>query len=78
MYYFSPLWRFPASVALSIDNGPLTTVNLQDRTLPLNASIRTPSVDSQVVWSTELPSNSQHTLDILGVGEQLAVLDSLM
>lgn len=78
IYFYSPLWPFRVSTALSLDGEPAQTIDLRDYSVPrVNDGPET--VQSQVVWSLVGLENTEHTLVIsVGAGEDIAIVDALM
>ncbi|KIM38681.1 hypothetical protein M413DRAFT_447638 [Hebeloma cylindrosporum] len=78
IYFYSPLWPFRVSTALSLDGEPAQTVDLTDYTVP-TVDDGPETVQSQVVWSLVGLENTEHTLVIsVGAGEDIAIVDALM
>ena len=78
IYFYSPLWPFRVSTALSLDGAPAQTVDLIDNSVP-TVDDGPETVQSQVVWSLVGLENTEHTLVIsVGAGEDIAIVDALM
>lgn len=78
IYFYSPLWPFHVTTALSLDGQPPETVDLRDHSVPPDVDAPE-TVQSQVVWSLVGLDNTEHTLVIfVGAGEDIAIVDALM
>ena len=78
IYFYSPLWPFRVSTALSLDGASAQTVDLTDNSVP-TVDDGPETVQSQVVWSLVGLENTEHTLVIsVATGEDIAILDALM
>lgn len=78
IYFYSPLWPFHVTTALSLDGESPQTIDLRDHSVPpVDDGLET--VASQVVWSLVGLENTEHTLVIsVGTGEDIAIVDALM
>lgn len=78
IYFYSPLWPFRVTTAVSLDGGDPELLDLRDYDVPFEDQ-GPESAISQVVWWADGLQNTQHTLNIsVGEGEDLAVLDQLV
>ena len=66
------------NVAITLDSGPITLVDLVDPSQPDRGG-GPETVKSDVVWSSTRLDNTQHTLVVsVGKAEPYAVVDGLM
>ncbi|KAF8165990.1 hypothetical protein B0H34DRAFT_794302 [Crassisporium funariophilum] len=78
IYFFSPLWPFRVTTAISLDGVAPTLIILTDDSVPPDDD-GPETVPSHVVWSAQNLENIEHTLVMsVGPGEDLAVVDTLM
>jgi len=76
IYYMSPKWPFQISVAISLDGGNSTTVDLRDYSKPLAPNNSTETVQSQSVWSSTTLTNETHSVVVSrGNGSTYVVVD---
>ena len=78
IYFVAPLWPYLVNTAVSLDSGPITLIDLVDRSSP-NTGQGPETVQYQVVWHATGLANTQHNLLIsVGAGQPYAVVDGLM
>ncbi|KAF9535175.1 hypothetical protein CPB83DRAFT_843605 [Crepidotus variabilis] len=78
IYFYSPLWPFRVTTALSLDGQPSELLDLRDYDAPFLQD-GPESQSSQVVWWADGLENTQHILNVsVGAGEDLAILDQLV
>ncbi|TFK23584.1 hypothetical protein FA15DRAFT_670400 [Coprinopsis marcescibilis] len=79
IYFLSPLWPYLVTTAISLDSGPVTLVNLVDRSRPDTGGFGEETVQSRVIWSAINLNNTQHTLRMsVGASQPFAVVDGLI
>lgn len=79
VYYMSPLWPFPISVAISVDNGNSATVDLRDYSSPPSPNSSRETVQSQVVWASSSLTNDTHSVVIsMADDSQFVVVDGFV
>ncbi|KAF8888149.1 hypothetical protein CPB84DRAFT_1473740 [Gymnopilus junonius] len=78
IYFFSPLWPYLVNTAISLDEGPITLVDLVDHSR--NDTVTGPeTVQSHVVWNATGLNYTRHLLNIsVGAGQPFAVVDGLI
>ncbi|KAF8967536.1 hypothetical protein BDZ97DRAFT_1916822 [Flammula alnicola] len=77
IYFWSPLWPFRMTTAISLDGTNSELVDLRDHSQPVVEGAPETS-QSQVVWFRDGLDNTQHTLVIsIGAGRNLAIVDGL-
>lgn len=78
IYFLSPKWPYLVNTAVSLDNGPVTLVDLVDHSRP-DAVLGPETAQSDVVWSATGLNNTNHTLIMsVGAGQPYAIVDALM
>ena len=78
IYFFSPLWPFRVTTAVSLDGQPTELLDLEDHDAPFEQD-GAETQPSQVVWWVDGLENTQHNLFIsVGEGEDLAIVDQLV
>jgi hypothetical protein len=78
IYFYSPLWPFRVTTAVSLDRDKSELIDLRDydvRFLQDGAE----TTRSEIIWSADGLENTSHTFNVsVGDGEDLAILDYLV
>ncbi|KAF8804293.1 hypothetical protein BYT27DRAFT_7039522, partial [Phlegmacium glaucopus] len=78
IYFYSPLWTFPVTTQVALDNLPPVLLDLRDYKVPITVDVLETGLSS-VVWSQTDLANTQHTLLVsVGKGQPYAILDALV
>lgn len=78
IYLLSPKWPYLVNTVVSLDNGPVTLVDLVDHTRP-DVGLGPETAQSAVVWNATGLNNTSHTLVMsVGAGQPYGIVDALM
>ena len=74
----SPKWPYMVNVAVSVDGGEVSLIDLIDHDTPTQDG-GSETKDSEVVWARTGLDNAEHTLTVsVGGGQQFAIVDAIM
>ena len=78
VYFYSPLWPFRVTTAVSLDGGQPDLVDLRDYEVSFKQD-GAEVANSSIVWYTDGLDNTSHLLNVsVGAGEDLAIVDYLV
>ncbi len=78
IYFYSPLWPFGVTTAVSLDGSGPSLLDLRDYEAPFHQD-GSETAESQIVWYMDGLDNTGHILNVsVGVDQDLAILDSLV
>jgi hypothetical protein len=78
IYFYSPLWPFKVTTAISLDGDKSDLIDLRDYDVPLHQDGAETS-RSEILWYADGMANTSHLLNVsVGDGEDLAILDYLV
>lgn len=78
IYFYSPLWPFRVTTAVTLDSREHSLLDLRDYEVPFHQD-GSETAGWQIVWSMDDLDNTAHVLNVsVGVGEDLAILDALV
>lgn len=78
VYFYSPLWPFKVTTALSLDGDKSDLIDLRDYDLPLHQD-GAETANSEILWYADGLADTSHLLNVsVGDGEDLAILDYLV
>ncbi|KAI5824769.1 hypothetical protein K523DRAFT_252501 [Schizophyllum commune Tattone D] len=78
VYFMSPRWPYTVNVAVSVDGGEVSLIDLIDHDTPTQDG-GSETKDSEVVWARTGLDNAEHTLTVsVGGGQQFAIVDAII